>query len=75
METVRENRRVGWPLCGVSAAEVTERRRDGHSWRRIAHDLGIGTATAMRLSKARETRTGASQNSGAPSQNSQGETT
>ena len=75
MDMASGNRRIGRPLCGVSATEVTERRRDGHSWRRIAHELGIGTATAMRLSKIGERPTEASQTSGAPSQNSQGETT
>jgi hypothetical protein len=39
----------GRPKCSVSGDEVVRRREQGGSWRQIAKDFKIGTATAMRL--------------------------
>ncbi len=40
---------VGRPRVNVTPEQVWEKRRQGASWRRTAKELGIGTATAMRL--------------------------
>jgi hypothetical protein len=44
-------RKGGRPRCKVTADEVLRLRERGASWRAIARELRIGTATAMRLGK------------------------
>ena len=53
----------GRPRVTVEPEQVRRLRNRPGSWRWVAGQLGIGTATAMRLYKA-------SQNAGDPSQNS-----
>jgi len=47
-------RRVGRPSVRIKPEQVDELKRRGVSWRRIGKVLGIGTATAMRLSRSIE---------------------
>jgi hypothetical protein len=47
------NSPVGRPRVTVKPEQVHLLRSQGASWRRVAKVLGIGTATAMRLFKAR----------------------
>jgi len=51
----------GRPKCRIAGARVQVLRAQGRSWRQIARELGIGTATAMRLCRLDAT--------GNPSQN------
>lgn len=48
-----EKRRAkgGRPRCAASGNSVRELRETGFSWRQVARTLGIGTATAIRLSR------------------------
>jgi DNA invertase Pin-like site-specific DNA recombinase len=39
---------IGRPRVPVDAAKVAELRAQGHSWRQISQELGIGTGTARR---------------------------
>lgn len=57
-------RKTGRPRCQVSADEVRRLRDQGASWRQIATNLGIGSATAMRAYNAASRVGKASQNSG-----------
>ena len=41
----------GRPKSSVTSADVLKLRSEGRSWRDLARALGIGTATAIRLSK------------------------
>jgi orotate phosphoribosyltransferase-like protein len=41
--------RVGRPSISINPKQVKEMRSQGLSWREIAKELQIGTATAMRL--------------------------
>jgi len=57
----RESRHPrGRPPCTVDPEEVCRLRDQGLSWRQVARELDIGTATAMRL---RQQAARASQNS------------
>jgi hypothetical protein len=53
----------GRPTCAVKGAEVVRLRGQGSSWRQIAKEFKIGTATAMRLYR-QATVPNPSQNSG-----------
>jgi hypothetical protein len=46
------NNRAGRPRVAVDPEQIHQLRSQHMSWRRIAKELGIGTATAMRLFKA-----------------------
>ena len=43
---------VGRPRVSIKPENVNQLRNQGATWRQIARALGIGTATAMRLSKS-----------------------
>ena len=45
----KTKRPVGRPRVTVPPADVKLRRDAGLSWRQLSRELGIGTATAMRL--------------------------
>jgi hypothetical protein len=45
---------VGRPRVSVNSQQVLHLRSEGASWRQISKALGIGTATAMRLVRARD---------------------
>ena len=51
-ETATKNP-VGRPRVSVTPEQVRQLRSQGASWRQTAKALGIGTATAMRLSLSR----------------------
>ena len=51
-ETASKNP-VGRPRVSVTPQQVQQLRNQGASWRQTARALGIGTATAMRLSLSR----------------------
>jgi hypothetical protein len=53
----------GRPRCAVDPHAVRRSRDEGGSWRQIAAQLGIGTATAMRLYDASCSGLSPSQNS------------
>ena len=61
-DTSRQNRKGGRPRVRVDGSRVCELRGAGMSWRAIGRDLGIGTATAMRLYNADSGGVKASQN-------------
>jgi hypothetical protein len=37
------------PKCKIAGGQARELRAQGRSWRQVGRELGIGTATAMRL--------------------------
>lgn len=63
LRAVSGNRPVGRPRCPVTCEEITKLRCAKLSWRQIARTLRIGTATAIRLYRAKSGASEASQNS------------
>lgn len=48
-DSTRGTNRGGRPRLQIDGTDVLSRRDKGQSWRQIAKELKIGTATAMRL--------------------------
>ena len=50
-----KGRRIGRPRQEVDCSRASELRAQGHSWRNIARDLGLGVATVYRALHAQST--------------------